>query len=46
MLDLWDSMYFYDKGLILAGYASSVEMMMSFAMFCCFGSPGRIAGGF
>ena len=32
-LDLRDSMYFYDKGLILAGYASSVEMMMSFAMF-------------
>ena len=26
-------MYFYDKGLILAGYASSTEMLMSFAMF-------------
>jgi len=32
-LDLRDSMYFYDKGLIIAGYASSVEMLMSFAMF-------------
>ena len=32
-LDLRDSMYFYDKGLILAGYASSTEMLMSFAMF-------------
>ena len=32
-LDLRDSMYFYDKGLILAGYAGSVEMLMSFAMF-------------
>lgn len=32
-LDLRDSMYFYDKGLILAGYASSAEMLMSFAMF-------------
>ena len=32
-LDLRDSMYFYDKGLILAGYASSIEMLMSFAMF-------------
>ncbi len=32
-LDLRDSMYFYDKGLVLAGYASSVEMLMSFAMF-------------
>ena len=32
-LDLRDSMYFYDKGLVLAGYASSVEMLMSLAMF-------------
>ena len=32
-LDLRDSMYFYDKALILAGYASSVEMLMSLAMF-------------
>ena len=32
-LDLRDSMYFYDKDLILAGYASSTEMLMSFAMF-------------
>lgn len=32
-LDLRDSMYFYDRALILAGYASSVEMLMSLAMF-------------